>query len=229
MKIHNIHLIGTSHIARQSLEDVERTINKVIPKIVAVELDKGRAIALMKGEKSKLRVSDIKRIGVKGFLFAWFGAWAERKLGDLVGMKPGDEMLHAIRLAKVHKARVALIDQEISITLRRFSNTLTWKEKARIAADIFKSAILRRPGIAFDLRTVPDKKMIKKLTDEVKVRYPNIYKVLIDERNIVMAHRLVALSRSHPEEEIVAVMGAGHVDEVAKMIKKALKSAEPQK
>ena len=226
MKIKNLYIVGTSHIAVESLRDVEHAIEKYLPKIVAVELDQGRARALLSGKKSKLRIQDIRIIGVKGFLFAWLGALAERKLGESVGMKPGDEMIHAMRLARKNKAMVMLIDQDISVTLKRFSQFLSWKEKFRIAADILKGLITRKPVIEFDLRTVPDKKVVKSLTSQVKKRYPNVYRVLIGERNQVLAQRLIALMLTYPDDMIVAVMGAGHEDEVIDLIKKGLAQAK---
>ena len=229
MKIKNLKIIGTSHIALQSLDEVERTIKRLEPRIIAVELDRARAQALLKGSKSSIKLSHIRKIGVKGFLFALIAAYAERKLGELVGMKPGDEMLKAMQLAKKHKSMVMLIDQDVSITLRRFSKMLTWKEKGRMVVDVFKAVILKKPVVTFDLSTVPDKKMIKKLTKQLKKRYPNIHKVLVEERNHILAARLAAIMVNHPDDQIVAVMGAGHVDEVGDLIKKALKSLKQQK
>ncbi len=219
MRLGNLTIIGTSHIAKQSLQEVEETIGKLRPAIVAVELDRPRAQALLKGERGSLKLSDMRRVGVKGFLFAWLGAYAERKLGELVGMKPGEEMLKAMQLAQQTLARVALVDQDISITLRRFSETLTWREKARIAIDVVKGAIFKTGMIGFDLTTVPKKELIKKLTDQLKKRYPNIYLVLIAERNEVIAHRLIHLMREFPEDQIMAVIGAGHVEGVVEIIK----------
>ena len=43
------------------------------------------------------------RVGIKGFLFAILGRWVSKKLGNLVGVKPGSEMLTAMKLAKKHK------------------------------------------------------------------------------------------------------------------------------
>ena len=42
LKYKNLIIIGTSHIAKQSLEEVQRTIEKEKPEIIALELDKKR-------------------------------------------------------------------------------------------------------------------------------------------------------------------------------------------
>jgi len=71
------------------------------------------------------------------------------------------------------------------------------------------------------------------MTRELGKRYPNIYRVLIAERNVVMAKNLFAIMKNYPEDTIVAVMGAGHVDEVKKNAQKCpsklLKSINHQK
>ena len=59
----NLEIIGTSHIARESVEAVEGYIESRRPDIVAVELDARRAHALMHGSESKL---SFKLIGIVG-------------------------------------------------------------------------------------------------------------------------------------------------------------------
>jgi len=220
MKYRNLTIIGTSHIARQSLEEVENAIEEGNPDIVAIELDKKRLYSLFKKTKSKIRIYDVRRVGVKGFVFSLIGAWAEKKLGKLVGVAPGSEMKKAINLAKKHKMKIALIDQDIEITLKRFSKSLTWKEKWNFIVDIVKAVFLREKAIEFDLTKVPDKKIIKKLIGKVKERYPNIYKVLIEERNVVMARNLKNIMEQNEDKKILAIIGAGHEEDIINLIKK---------
>ena len=216
-----IKIIGTSHIAPQSVKMVEKIISEEVPDIVAVELDRKRLQALTHGER-KMRLRDARRVGLKGWLFALIGSWIERKLGSKVGVMPGDEMLRAMSVAQRVGARLALIDQDIEITLKRFSKALTWKEKWRFVVDIVKGLIFRK-GIEFDLSKVPPKELITKLLDEVKVRYPNVHRVLVEERNVFMARALLQLGKRVPEGKIVAVVGAGHEDEIKRLLKMYLK------
>ena len=217
-KYTNLVIIGSSHIAAESIKEVKKAVKEENPDIIALELDKKRYYALLSKKKSKFSFSDIRRVGLKGFIFAVIGAWAEKKLGEYVGISPGAEMITAIRLAKENKKQIAFIDQDIEITLRRFSDELTWKEKWSFVVDIIK-APFEKKKIRFDLRTVPSKKIIKELIEQVKHRYPNVYKVLIDERNKIMAANLSKLIASHPDKKIVAVVGAGHEEEIMGMVK----------
>lgn len=219
MDYKNLTIIGTSHIAKQSLDEVEKAIVKGKPDIIALELDRKRLYGLFK-KSGKIRIYDIKRVGIKGFIFSLIGAWAEKKLGKLVGIAPGSEMKKAVRLARKHNIKIALIDQDIEITLRRFSKSLTWKEKWNFIVDIVKAVFFRKKVIEFDLTKVPSKNVIKKLVGQVKERYPNIYKVLIEERNNVMAENLRKIMENYQDKKILAIIGAGHEDYILELIKK---------
>ena len=218
MNYKNLVFLGTSHIAKQSMNEVKKYIETEKPDIIALELDKKRLPALMQKQR-KIELRMIRRIGIKGFLFSLFGAWAEKKLGKLVGVAPGSEMRLAVKLANKNKLKIALIDQDIEITLRRLSKELSWKEKWNFISDIFKSVFSGKKEIDFDLRTVPEKKVINKLVGKLKERYPNVHKVLIEERNSVIAYNLKKLMESAPDKKILVVLGAGHVEDVLDLIK----------
>ena len=216
----NLVLIGTSHISPESVKEVKKIIDEIKPTYVAVELDKGRLLGLM-GKKEKLKIKDMFKLGIKETLFIMFGSWLEKKLGKMVGTKPGDEMKVAVREAAKIKAKILLIDQEINITVKRLFKYLTFKEKIRFVGDIVKWLLGFGEKMSIDLRKVPESELIEKLILQVKERYPNIYKVLITERNEIMAKRLVKFMEKNPSEKIVAVVGAGHESGMSEIIKGA--------
>lgn len=211
----NLTIIGTSHISKQSVKEVRDAIRTHKPQIVALELDKDRLQNLLSGQENSVRFRDIGKIGIKGYLFALLASWAEKKLGSLVGVKPGTEMVTAARLAKKEKIELALVDQHISITLRRLTKGIGWKDKWNFLVDLFTS---RKKKMPFDLSKVPEKDIIKALMKEVRYRYPGIYRVLIEERNEVIAGNLRRIMQMNPDSRIVAVLGAGHVEEVRRML-----------
>ncbi len=222
----NLVIVGTSHIAGQSVEEVKKTILSIRPAVVAIELDRRRLFSMLnKDAKKRLSLRDIRSIGFKGYLFSLFGEYFEKKLGQKTGFAPGDEMLTGYHLGREVGAKIALVDQDISITLRRFSEKLTWREKWRFLRDIFSSIFfarrqMRKYGISnIDLNKVPEEKIIRKLTGYLKENYPNVHLVLVEERNIILAKNLSHLMASHPDSEIVAILGAGHVGDVLKLIK----------
>lgn len=220
----NLTLIGSSHIAKESVKEVKETIEREDPAIIAVELDTKRYYGLLEEEqapkKKSLSLYNIKRIGFKGFLFAVIASWAMRKLGKYVEIDPGAEMLVAIKLAKKKKRKLVLVDQDIEITLRRFSETLTWKERWQMCKDIYAAVVKQKPFIRFDITKVPSEEIIRKLMREVKKKYPNIYKVLVEERNEIMARRLHRILEENPEKKVVAIVGAGHEEGIIAILKR---------
>ncbi|MEW6063503.1 MAG: TraB/GumN family protein [Nanoarchaeota archaeon] len=216
-KYKNLTIIGTSHISGESIQEVERNILEVRPEVVAIELDRKRFNSLVYNKKTKFRIRDIKSIGLKGFLFNLIGSFIENKLGKLVNVKPGSEMRMAVKSAYKIKAKIALIDQDITVTLRRLSNKLSTREKLRFVLDVLKSLFVGEK-IPFDIKKVPGKEVVAKLTNTVKKRYPTIYKVLIEERNYVMGRYLYGLMQGY--NKIIAVVGIGHEAEIISEIKK---------
>lgn len=210
-------LIGTSHIAKQSIIEVQNKINELKPDIVALELDQLRFEALFYNKKRKTSFRDIKSIGLKGFLFNLIGAYIEKKLGEIVNVKPGSDMKAAIIAAKHNKSDIALIDQDIRVTLKSMSTAFTWREKFKFICEIIKG-LFKKEKLTIDLTKVPDKKLIKKLTDKFRKDYPSIYKVLIEDRNKVMAKNLYKLMATN--KSIIAVVGAGHEDDIIDLLKK---------
>ncbi len=220
MQYKNLTIIGTSHIAQESIDEVTKAIKDLKPEMIALELDYRRFRTLQKpGKKSYFAI--LRSVGIKGFLFSIIGEWAEKKLGRLVNVKPGTEMITAIKLAKKNKIKLALIDQDIEITLRRFSKAITWREKFRVIGDIIKAPFSKQK-IKFDLNKVPPKDLVERLLKEVKKRYPNFYKVLVEERNVVMANNLSNLMKTN--QKILAIIGAGHEEEMVEIIKRLEKS-----
>lgn len=215
----NLYIIGTSHIAPQSLNEVRNFIETNKPEIVALELDKSRLHAIVSGKKGdKMSIS---KYGLKGYLFAKIGHYAEHKLGGQTGVKPGDEMKLAYELAQKHHLKIALIDQDIQITLKKLK--ISWREKWNFLVDIVKGfynyLMGKPPEISFDLRNVPSEELIVKMISQVKDRYPNLYNVLIEERNEYMAKKLFALMKMYPEAKILAVVGAGHANDIIEIVK----------
>ena len=224
--MNNLKIIGTSHIAKQSIEDIQKAVEEFQPNIIAVELDTQRAAALMQKQKNKASFRDIANIGVKGYAFVKIGQYIQQKLGKAVGVSPGSEMKTALEIAHQHDLQVALIDQPINITLKNFSKELTWKEKGRFALDLVKGLLfpkkqMKNYGLEeFDLRKVPGQQAIAKIVSQMKTQYPSIYKTIIADRDRYMVKQLVKIMRVNPEKKILAIVGAGHQEGMEKILLK---------
>ena len=206
----NITLLGTSHIAIQSVKQVEDYIKKHKPYVIALELDPKRFRALQ-SRHHKISLKDIRKLGFKGFIINFIGAWAEKALGKRVGTKPGAEMRKAIQMAREYKLKIALIDQNIELTIKKLIKSITFKEKLRFIKDLFIGTPIKKQELKeFDLKKVPKETTIIKMINQVKGRYPNVYKVLVKERNELMAKNLNKLILLYPKKSIFAIVGAGH-------------------
>jgi len=212
-------IIGTSHIARHSVREIEKAFHEMKPDIVAVELDPSRLQALLSEKKPDYSPRIIREIGLKGYLFALVGGLVQQKLGDIVGVKPGSDMLRAVTLARDNGCRIALIDRDIRITLSRLSKKITWKERLNFLIDVFRAPFSKR--MRLDLSKVPEKKLILELMNILKSRYPGLHQVLVEERNHIMALKLCTLIENYPDKHILAVVGAGHEDALLLLIKEA--------
>ena len=222
----SLTILGTSHIAKQSIDEIKTAILEGQPDIVAVELDIQRATALLQKKKNKVNFSAITQIGVQGFIFVKIGQYLQQKLGKMVGVTPGSEMKTAINLARKQKLEVALIDQPIQITLKKLSKSFTWKEKFRFFLDILKGILQPKKQIKelgldnFNLTEVPKNELIVKMMKQLKKRYPSLYKTLVADRNKYMVKNLIKLMRQHPDKKILAVVGAGHKEGMEKLLLK---------
>ncbi len=223
MKYKNLEIIGTSHIAIESIKEIENAFESQVD-IVAIELDKDRLYSITHPEQKQAGFFALaKSVGFRGALFAVLGKLAQKHLGSAVGVEPGSDMKLAYELAVKKGARVSLIDQPIQITLRKFSNEVTFGEKMRAVWDVIKGVFDQREARElvkdFDLSKVPKKQLIRKLLERIKKRYPNMYKVLVEERNVIMAERISRLMAQNPDKRIIAVVGAGHEEEIIRLIK----------
>ncbi|MFH1649401.1 MAG: TraB/GumN family protein [Candidatus Woesearchaeota archaeon] len=209
-----IRILGTSHVSKDSINSINAAFKERIPEIVAVELDSQRLYALQNNIKSSRSPNLIRQIGLAGYLFVLIGSWIQGKFGRFVGMNPGSEMLHAVKLASENNVPVALIDRPLVITMKRFSKKFTFREKLRLFRDMI---IPRRQKFSLDIRKVPEDKLILEVMQMFKKSYPSLYAVLVSERDEYMARNLAALA----SKDVLAVVGAGHVPGILEALTKA--------
>jgi pheromone shutdown-related protein TraB len=217
LRYKNLIIIGTSHIAESSLNEIENVFRRENPDIVAVELDKERLFSLLSQRKPNYSPRLIAQLGLKGYLFALIGSLVQQKLGSIVGIRPGSDMLRAVQLAQAKKKRIALIDRDVRVTLARLSKAIGWKERINFIVDLFTAPFSQK--IKINLKEVPEAELIRKLLGILKKRYPGLYRVLVDERNKVMALKLKALMENYPEQKMLVVVGAGHEFELLDLVK----------
>ncbi|MCF7871839.1 TraB domain-containing protein [Candidatus Woesearchaeota archaeon] len=223
MDIIRLRVVGTSHVAKESQDKIKTAFAEFSPDIIAIELDRQRFYALSNNAKSSLSITDISRIGITGFIFAIIGKLVQKHIGKLVGVIPGEEMLLGARLAKNNKLALALIDQEVSITLK-LGKEVKFSEKMKIVWDILSAPFRKQEKISIDLNKVPSNEIIDKMMLQLEKRYPGFHKVLLADRNKFMAKKLFLLLKNNPDKKILAIVGAGHEKGMTSSLEKLVAS-----
>ncbi|CAI1491903.1 Putative PrgY-like protein (Pheromone shutdown protein) [Thermococcus nautili] len=201
-----VKLIGTMHVSPRSREEVIRTILGERPHAVAIELDRARFLGMERNVE--LTLEDSLRMGRAG-LINYALAKVEEKLGETFGMAPGEEMKAAIESAKLLGIPLYLIDEDISVILAKIASA-PFREKLLMALEGLSVFLpLGKAEIGDPMEEY------RKMMVEFKRRYPYLYRVLVEERNEVMARNLMAivdslLARGIKRPKVIAVVGLGH-------------------
>lgn len=214
-----LRIVGTSHIASEASRRVELAFKEFSPDVVAVELDSQRLHGLLQGERPNNSVRMIRVVGLRGYLFVLLGSWLQRRLGRMVNMVPGEDMLSAVRLARHEGKRLLLIDRDIRVTLRRLNKALGWQEVKATVKELFRG---RKERLSIRLDRVPSEELVTRLLREFKRQYPRLYKVLVEERNQHMAHALVRFHEQFPEEKLLLVIGIGHQEGIEHLLEQGV-------
>ena len=212
LKKENLTIIGTAHISEESVNEVKNTIYEQHPDIVAIELDRNRYEKLknkMMGieEDDSISVTQIiKDNKVVLFFVTTVLSFFQAKMGEKVDVAPGSEMIGAIEASQDLGIPIALIDRNISITLQRALNKMTFVEKAKFLFSLLASLLGFGDEEDIDIEEMKNPENIDEIMGIFKDEVPSVYEVLVHERDAYLAGSLMKL----PDENIIAVVGAGH-------------------
>ncbi len=213
-----IILIGTAHVSKESIAEVQEVIREEKPDGVCVEIDQSRYKSLTEGASwSNLDVIKILKER-KGFLLLANLVLSsfQKRLGLDLGVKPGEEMLAAVSAAKESNIPFSLCDREIQITLRRAWAKSNFWSKNKMLAVLFGSIFSNEKLEAEEIEKLKEKNMLQNMLEELSGFLPSVKEVLIDERDQYLATRIFKTGG----EKLVAVVGAGHVEGIVKNLKK---------
>ena len=210
LKDRDIILVGTAHISRESIEDVERSIRDEQPDCVCVELDEQRYKALTNEKQwQELDIIEVLKSG-KGFLLLANLVLAafQKRIGADVGVKPGDEMKAAVTAAQSLAIRTELVDRPIHTTLKRaWAKNNLWG-KSKLLATLLSSAFSTEKLSTEEIEALKDKSEMDGMMAEMASYLPQVKEVLIDERDRYLATKIW----NAPGKKIIAVLGAGHLE-----------------
>ena len=204
-----ITLIGTAHVSFESADLVQKVIEDEKPDMVCVELCESRYQSIM--QKSKWQNTNLIKVikEKKAFLLLsnLMLAYFQKKVGQKLGIRPGEEIVRAIQAATSVGARIHLADRDIRTTLSRTWRCMGLWAKIRLLFQLVTSVGEMDSIKKSDIEEMKKKDVLEMFLSEIGKSFPEIRRILIDERDQYLAHMI----RSAPGKKIVAVVGAGHV------------------
>lgn len=216
-----IILVGTAHISKDSIIEVKKVIEKYHPDIVAVELCKRRHDSIINKDRwENTPITSLLKSNNAYFMLAQtFLSSIQRRLGKDQGVEPGSEMIAAINEAKKNNLKIALVDRDISITLKRAWKKMGFREKIRLSWEFLKAIVgyEEEDLDQIDLKEMMNQDIISTMMDEFGEIAPSVSEVLIHERDKYIAKKILNESQ---KGKVVAIIGAGHLKGIKEYLTK---------
>ncbi len=206
-----IHIIGTAHVSRKSVDEVREVIARLEPDTVCLELCQMRYEALTDESRwKKLDIFQVIKDGKVLYLMASLALQSfQRRLGEKLGVKPGSELLAGAEAAKEVGAELVLVDRNVQATLRRTWANVGFFNKLKLVGGLMASVFDADEEIDEEqVEALKDRDNISDMMGEFARVMPEVKEPLIDERD----RFLMSAIEEAPGETIVAVVGAGHVE-----------------
>jgi pheromone shutdown-related protein TraB len=209
-------LVGTAHVSQESVDLVRKVITDEQPDCVCVELDEKRYKAL--SSRKRWEALDLKEIirkkQLSTLLVNLILSSYQKKLGMQLGVMPGTELLEATKTAKEQGINIALCDRDVRVTLRRAWHQTSFLKKGYLVATLLVSLFDKTEITEEKLAELKKKDVLSELMSELGEAMPELKKVLIDERDVYLAEKI----KTSVGKRLVAVVGAGHVEGIKKVI-----------
>eukprot|EP01080_Neovahlkampfia_damariscottae_P006014 gene6014-10016_t len=189
-----INLLGTAHVSKESIKEVENFIEESNPKYVLIELCNFRKHLLT--EKSKNDEKEIsfyelfsttilKEKSILKFCLIYFNLKISKKLN----IEPGGEFKMAYEKSKQMKIPCYLIDRPVNITMKRIWNFMSIYSKFKLIFNLISSTFYDISPE--DVESLKESDMITMAIKELSVEFPELSKVLINERDIFMSLQIL--------------------------------------
>ena len=194
-----VDLIGTAHFTRRSLNDAYAAIDSLKPRDVALELDWRRFTQLN---------------------------MACLKCPNAQSCKGICEFIGATKALGNTNANIWLIDMSEREMQHRMRRRMTRYERSRIRMPLWYYAEEDPVGLweqGYKERVINDS---KRQIETGRKYFPSVWRVLIDERNALMAARLAWISSKNLDAEknphILTFVGAAHVEGIRDLLQHPL-------
>lgn len=216
-----ITLLGTAHVSRTSAEKVKELIETGDYDAVAVELCPSRYNSIVNPDAlAKMDLFQVVKEGKASMVAASLALGAfQQKAAEQMGIQPGAEMREAIDCAKAAKLPVLLVDREVGITLKRIYRNVPWWRRMNLISGLVASVVSSEKVSEEEIERLKEGDILESTFAQFAEEEQDLFKPLIGERDHYMVARLQQEVAKHPHENILVVIGAGHLAGMVKRFK----------
>lgn len=221
-------LLGTAHVSKASVEAVTAAVASGAFDTIAVELDANRLRALTEPDLlHKLDLFQIIRDGKIGLVAANLALAAyQRRLAEQLGIEPGAELKAAAIGARQRDLRLATIDRDVGITLKRAWSRLGFWGRNKLMAGIGASLVVNEHVEESEIEKLKQGDLLESSFGELARETPELFEAVIGERDQFMAAKLRQLAGTGEPRSVLAVVGAGHLKGLTEQLRDGGGSAE---
>lgn len=208
-----ITILGTAHVSKASADKVQELIATGHYDAVAVELCPSRHKAIVNPDAmAQMDLFQVIRKGQASMVAAnlALGAYQQR-MAEQFEIEPGAEMRVAISDAQAAKLPVLLIDREIGTTLKRIYHNVSWWKRIGLFAGLISSVISKEKVSEAEIEKLKEGDVLESSFAQFAEDEKDLFHPLITERDHYMSARLIQESNANNYQNILAVVGAGHM------------------
>ncbi|MDH3325083.1 MAG: TraB/GumN family protein [Gammaproteobacteria bacterium] len=215
-----ITILGTAHVSRASADKVQELIATNEYDAVAVELCPSRHKAIVNPDSmAKMDLFKVVKSGQASMVAASLALSAyQQRMAEQFGIEPGAEMKVAITDAQAANLPIALIDREIGTTLKRVYRNIPWWKRFSLFSGLFASIISKEKVSEEEIERLKEGDVLESTFSQFAENEKDLFKPLINERDQFMSACLLNELRENDYQHILAIVGAGHMNGMAKII-----------
>ena len=116
-------------------------------------------------------------------------------------------MIQAVQSANEIDAEIVLVDRSIQTTFTRIYRKNSFFNKMKLIATLFSMIFDDSTVNEEEIENLKKSEVLENALNEISKEFPDLAKVLINERDEVLAYKI----KNAPGKTIVAVLGAAHV------------------
>ena len=223
-------LLGTAHVSRASVTAVTEMAGTGNFDAIAVELCPARHQALTKQQQWKemdlYRIIREKKAGLVMANLA-LGAY-QRRIAEQFGIEPGAELKAAADAAIEHDIPLQLIDRDLATTLKRSYRAVPWYKRIMLSTGLIMSTVSSEEIDEEQIEKLKEGDILESTFTEFAEQSPELYEALIAERDRFMAARLRQENTNNAGKRILVVIGAGHLEGLAKYLATDQRDPQPE-